>query len=150
MDSPRWVSDDAIQFLAAAYIDAWNGRDRDAWLALLHPELEFSPTAMVDTRVYHGIDGAAGYFATLVSSDRPERARIVGLRRLDPDRFLIELELVIDESPVANACVIARIAEGTFIETRGYLSDLPTLASIGAISEQAPVIGGIEGHDLSA
>lgn len=141
MDSREPVSDDAAWQLAIAYIGAWNARDREAWLDLLHPELEFRPTALVGTRiVFHGIDGAADYFDQLIASNRAEQAAIVGLRRCAPDRFLIELELLVDGRSVANAHVIAEVREGRFIDTRGYLSDVQTLASTGLIPHGAATI----------
>jgi hypothetical protein len=141
MDSPELVTDEAAWRLATAYIDAWNRRDREAWLELLHEELEFHPTALVATGVvYRGIDGAAEYFDDLVAGNRAERAEVVGLRRIAPTRFLIELELWIEERHLADAQVIAEVLEGKFVDTRGYLSEVRTLASTGLIPEEAPAI----------
>jgi SnoaL-like domain len=141
VDPPESVSDETAWRVAAAYIDAWNERDRDAWLELLHPELEFRPTAIVGSRiVYHGIDGAARYFDELVASERPERAEVRGLRRVAPDRFVLELELFIDRRSVSTACVVAQLRDGKFVDTAGYLSDAQTLASTGVIPEDVPAI----------
>jgi SnoaL-like domain len=141
MDSPKPVRDETAWRLSAAYIEAWNKRDRDAWLDLFHPELEFHPTALVGTDVvYRGIDGAARYLDGLIAGGRAERAEIAGLRRLAADRFLIELELNIDGKPVMTACVLAQLRDGKFVYTAGYLSDVPTLASIGVIPKDAPAI----------
>lgn len=137
MDSRETVNDDTAWRLAAA----WNRRDSDAWLDLLHPELEFRPTALASTRiVYHGIDDAARYFDQLIASERSEQAQIVGLRRLAPARFVIELELLIDGASVAEACVIFQVRDGRFVDTAGYLSDVRTLASAGLAPEDAPVV----------
>lgn len=141
MDAPEAVNDDTAWRLAAAYIDAWNKRDRDAWLNLLHPEIEFHPTALVGTRiVFHGIDGTARYFDELLASGRGEQVEIVGLRRLAQDRFLIELELLIDGGSVEEARVISQVRDGKFVATAGYLSDMRTLASAGLVPEDAPVV----------
>lgn len=132
MDSPEPVNDDTLWRLAAAYISAWNRRDRDAWLDLLHPELEFRPTALVGTRiVYHGVDGGGRYFDELIASKRAEQAEIAGLRRLAPDRFLLELELELDGRSIADACVISQVRDGKFVDTAGYLSDARSLAVAG-------------------
>ena len=141
MDSPEPVRDDTAWRLAAAYIEAWNKRDRDAWLDLLHPELEFHPSALVETGiVYHGIGGASRYLDELIASERPEQAKIVGLRRISPDRFLIELELLIDGRSASTACVLAQVRDGRFVYTAGYLSDAATLTFIGVIPEDAPAV----------
>jgi hypothetical protein len=141
MDSLQPVRDEVAWRLAAAYIDAWNKRDRDAWLDLLHPDLVFRPTALVGTGiVYHGIDGAARYFNELIAGERPERAQIFGLRRLTADRFVIELELLIDDGSVAKACVISQVRDDKFVDTAGYLSDARSLASAGHMPEDAPAI----------
>jgi hypothetical protein len=141
MDSYEPVRDDTAWRLAAAYIDAWNKRDRYAWLELLHPELEFRPTALVGRRiVYHGIDGAARYFDELIASERREQGHIVGLRRISQDRFLIELELLIDGGSVAKACILAQVRDGKFVDTAGYLSDMRSLAFTGRIPEDAPAV----------
>ena len=141
MESPEPVRADTAWRLAVAYIDAWNRRDRKAWLDLLHPELEFRPTALVGARiVYHGLDGAARYFDELIASERAERARIAGLRQIAHDRFLIELELLLGGEPVAEACVIAQVRAGKFVDTAGYLSDVRSLAASGRIPEDAPAI----------
>jgi hypothetical protein len=135
------VDDDTAWRLATAYIDAWNRRDRDAWLELLHVELEFRPTALVGRRVvYRGIDGAARYFDQLIASGRREQAEIVGLRRLAQDRFLIELELLVDGGSVEAACIISQVRDGRFIDTAGYLSDARTLALAGVIPRDAEVV----------
>jgi SnoaL-like domain len=141
MDSREPVRDSTAWRLAVSYIDAWNKRDRAAWLDLLHPELEFRPTALVGPGiVYRGIDGAARYFDELIASERAEQAEIVGLRRVAQDRFLIELELLIDGGSVATACVISQVRDGKFVDTAGYLSDAPSLAFAGHIPDEAPVI----------
>ena len=141
MDSPQPVTDAAAWTLAVAYIEAWNERDRDAWLNVLHPELEFHPSALVDTGVvFQGISGAAQYLDELIASERPEQGKIVGLRRISPDRFLIELKLLIDDKSVSAACVLAQIREETFVFTAGYLSDAETLTFIGVIPEDAPAV----------
>ena len=141
MDSPQPVTDDTASRLAAAYIEAWNERDRDAWLDVLHPELEFHPSALVDTGiVFHGIDGAAHYLDELIASERPERARIVGLRRISPDRFLMELDLLIDGKSVSAACVLFQVRDGKLAYTAGYLSDTATLTFIGVIPENSPAV----------
>ena len=141
MASPEPVNDHTAWRLATAYIDAWNKRDRDAWLDLLHPELEFRPTALVGTRiVYHGIDGAARYFEDLIAGERAEQAEIAGLRRLACDRFLIELALSIDGGLVATACIISEVRDGKFVDTAGYLSDVGSLAATGRIPEDAPAV----------
>jgi hypothetical protein len=141
MDSPEPISDETVWRLAAAYIDAWNRRDLDAWLDLLHPELEFRPTALVRARiVYHGKDGAARYFDELIASKRAEQAEIAGLRRLAPDRFLIELELQIGGRSIADACVISQVRDGKLVYTAGYLSDAPSLVMAGYIPGEALVI----------
>ena len=141
MDSPEPIKEETAWRLAVSYIDAWNRRDRDAWLGLLHAELEFRPTALVATGVvYHGVDDAARYFDELIASDRPEHAKIVGLRRLAPDRFLIELELLIEGSSVSSACVSAQLRDDKFVDTRGYLSDAQLLAHLGLIPEDPPAV----------
>lgn len=141
MDSPQPVTDATAWSLAAAYIEAWNERDREAWLDVLHPELEFHPSALVDTGVvYHGVDGVADYFDDLIASERPERANIAGLRRISPDRFLIELDLLIDGKPVSAACVLFQVRDGKFVYTAGYLSDAATLTFIGVIPEDSPAV----------
>jgi hypothetical protein len=141
MEALEPVRDDEAWRLAAAYIDAWNKRDRAAWLELIHPELEFHPTALVGTGVvYHGIDGASRYFDELIASDRTEQAEIVGLRRLAPDRFLIELELLIDGRPVAKACFTGHVCEAKFVDTRGYLTEAGMLTAAGLIPEDAPAV----------
>ena len=141
MDSSQPVTDATAWSLAAAYIEAWNARDREAWLDVLHPELEFHPSALVDTGiVYHGVDGAADYFDELITSGRPEQAKIARLRRISPDRFLIELDLLIDGKSVSAACVVFQVRDGRFAYTAGYLSDAATLTFIGVIPEDAPAV----------
>ena len=141
MDSVEPVTDDAAWMLAAAYIDAWNRRDREAWLDLLHAELEFRPTALVGTHVvYRGVDEAGRYFDALIASERPEQADVAGLQRLAPERFLMELELVVDGSAVATACVVFRVRGGKFVETAGYLSDAQTLTATHLLSEEAVLV----------
>ena len=139
MDSAERVTDDAAWHLATAYIDAWNRRDRGAWLELLHSELEFHPTALVGTGiVYRGMEGAGRYFDELIASGREERARIVGMRRIAADRFLIELELMVGGNSMGSACFTAQVRDGKFVDTRGYLSDARTLATVRVIPADAP------------
>ena len=141
------VEEDTAWRLAIAYIDEWNARDRQAWLELLHPDLEFRPTALVGTGVvYRGLEGASSYFDELIASGRAEVAEISGLRRIAPDRFLIELDLLVEGTSVADAAIITQVREGKFAYTAGYLSDAERLVSTGLIPEDSPSLEGWRPH----
>jgi ketosteroid isomerase-like protein len=55
-----------LEKLAAAVLDALNGRDSDALLALIHPDYEFhSRFAAVERGTYRGPEGIRDYFRDL-------------------------------------------------------------------------------------
>src|SRR4051794_24534037 len=88
------VSEEACRRAAEAFINSFNERDTEAWVAAFHPDAEFSPTAMTRTRpVYRGHEGARAFMEDLVASGAQHRSRVRDLRVLGGDEFLLLTEI---------------------------------------------------------
>jgi ketosteroid isomerase-like protein len=120
--------------LGRRFIDAFNRRDADALVALVHPELEFVPTLLVGQRaVYHGHDGLRRWVGDLIASGAAHEVRVRDVRRLAPDRFVVLTEVMIGGDAVAPSAMVARTRDGLIVHVKAYLSDEQTLIRVGVL-----------------
>jgi ketosteroid isomerase-like protein len=135
MNTSRYqVSDALMQRAAADFVDAVNGRDAEALIVLLHPDVEFRPSVLAGTRsVYRGHEGVRRYFAQLRATDRDQRVRLSEVRRIGDARFVVLAEVMLDGEAVSPAAVIMGVQDDKAIEVTAYLSDEQTLVSVGLI-----------------
>jgi len=124
---------DGVRLLVDRFVDAFNRRDADAFVALMDPEVAFHPTVLVGDRgVYRGHDGVRRWFASLGASTLGHRARIRGLHVLDDGRFLLLTEVLVGDEVVAPSAMAARLsAAGLIAEAHAYLSDEQMLEQVG-------------------
>ena len=124
---------DAIRLLVDGFVDAFNRRDADAFVALMDPEVAFHPTVLVGDRgVYGGHDGVRRWFAELNASTLGHRVRIRDLHVLDDGSFLLLTEVMLGEQVVTPSAMAARLsAAGLIVEAHAYLSDEQMLEHIG-------------------
>ena len=72
----------SFERVARAFVDAFNRRDRDAWLATFHPDGEFRPSVLAGGRTrYRGHEELGSYIETLESDAAAHRARVRTVRR---------------------------------------------------------------------
>lgn len=138
---------DGVRLLVDRFVDAFNRRDPDAFVALMDPEVAFHPTVLVGDRgVYHGHDGVRRWFALLGASTLGHRVRIRGLHVLDDGRFLLLTEVIVGDEVVAPSAMAARLsAAGSIAEAHAYLSDEQMLEYVGFTlppATRAAILGG--------
>ncbi|MGA2925186.1 MAG: nuclear transport factor 2 family protein [Solirubrobacteraceae bacterium] len=130
-----WPAMDAI---ARQFIDAFNRRDADGLVAVTDPAVQWRPSRMVGVaRVYVGHDGIRRWVADLGESPIKHQARVLEVRALEPGRFLVLSEVLLDDAPVCPAAMVARLnAVGRIVEANAYLSDEQMLAEAGIVGDR--------------
>lgn len=117
------------------FIDAFNLRDADALVALVHPEIEFRPTMLVGSRrVYEGYEGVRAWVADLVASGMDHQVRVREIRMLDAARFVMLTEVLLDGEVISPSAMVATMRDGKIAEAQAYLSDEGTLAGLDLLS----------------
>ena len=128
------VPDATINLIAAAYHEAFNARDRDAWCRLFHPSVEFRPTLLIGSRsVYSGFDGVAHYLDDLHSKGVDHQGRIREVRRIGPDQFVILTDVLRAGETPAPGAIMMRVRGGLIVEVSAYLGDAKTLEAFALI-----------------
>ena len=128
-----------IKLAEAAYA-ALDRRDLDAFLALVHPEIEFrSLIAEADGRSYHGHNGVREWWDSVFQSLgglRFEERKIEAFR----DRGITRMRIVgtIEDTDVAQTLWQAwRVRDGMVVWWDGFRSEDEALEAVG-LGGQAP------------
>ncbi len=132
---PR-VGDEGLsaEQLGHRFIDAFNRRDADAFVALTHPDVEFLPTVLVGQRaVYRGREGLRRWVADLVASGAMHQVRVRAVRRLGPERFVVLTEVLIEDELTSPSAMVAALRDGLIVHAKAYLSDEQTLIRVGVL-----------------
>lgn len=139
MDGSRChVSDAVFERIAHAFVDAYNRRDPERWVALFHPEAEFHPTLLIGSRsVYRGHEGVRRYLDELGHGHMEQQARVREIRRVAADRFVLLTDVLDQGKVVSPAAVLLRLEDDKIIAATAYLSDDETLISLGLIPQVA-------------
>jgi two-component system response regulator len=128
------VTDAAIYQIAAAYHEAFNARDRDAWCRLFHPAVEFQPTLLIGSRsVYRGLDGVAHYLDDLHSKGVDHQGRVREVRRIGADQFVILTDVLRTGETASPGAIMIRLRGGLIVEVSAYLGDAKTLEAFALI-----------------
>ncbi|HZV75001.1 MAG TPA: nuclear transport factor 2 family protein, partial [Conexibacter sp.] len=81
---------DLIAPLARGFVEAFNGRDADALVALAHPRIVFRPTSLVGRRrTYDGHAGLRRWIAELDAMGMDLQLQTREIRPLTPSGFLV-------------------------------------------------------------
>lgn len=132
-------AEDSFTALAVAFVEAFNGRDADALVALAHPRIVFRPTALVGRRrTYHGHAGLRRWVAELDAMDAHFQLHIREIRPQRPSGFLVLSKLRVGDELVIDSAMIACLREGRIVEAHGYLSDEWMLVRLGLIPDATP------------
>jgi hypothetical protein len=95
--------------VANQFIDAFNRRDADAFLALMDAAVEFHPTALVGTRRrYDGHEGVRRWLGEVESSQMKHRVRVREARPTE-DGFVLLSEVLLDGKLVSPSAMIAQL-----------------------------------------
>jgi ketosteroid isomerase-like protein len=120
--------------IAREFVEAFNRRDTDGLLALVHPEIEFRPTMLVGSeRVYRGHDGFRSWAEDLAAAEATHQVRVRDIRVLEDRRFLVLSEVLLDGEVVAPSAMVAKLEEGKIVEAHAYLSDEAMLTELGLL-----------------
>ncbi len=130
-----------IETVGYRFIEAFNRRDAGALLALVDPEIEFSPTSLVGTRrTYRGHDGMCRWVNELRESAIEHRVRVREVRALDDARFVVLSEVLLGGETISPSAMLARVSpDGLIVEAHAYLTDEQMLVQLGLLAE--PVAG---------
>ena len=123
----------AMDELARDFVDAFNGRHADRLVALTDPAVVWQPSRLVGTRrTYRGHDEFRRWVAELGASPIKHQARVLEVRMIDHDRFLLLSEVLLDDAPVCPSAMLARVSrDGKIVEARAYLTDEQMLIEAG-------------------
>lgn len=128
------LSDAAIRALAEDFVDAFNRRDRKAWIALFAPEAELRPTVLSGSRsLYAGHERIGAYIEQLVRDGIDHQARVRELRRMGDDRFALFTDVLVEGEVVSPGAVLIRLDAGRIVQATAYLSDDETLAALDLV-----------------
>jgi ketosteroid isomerase-like protein len=83
------MADSDIEVVCHSH-DAFRNRDLDAWLALVHPDVEFSSMVLEIEGVYRGREGARSWWESLVAVFPDWRPRVVDAREVG-DSILVQV-----------------------------------------------------------
>lgn len=127
-----------METLAREFVDAFNRRDADGFLALMDPEVEFHPTALVGKRRrYDGHDGVRRWFGEVETSQMRHQVRVREVRP-SGDGFVLLSEVLLGGKLVSPSAMVARLGgDGKIVEARAFLSDEEMLAHLGLIDDPA-------------
>jgi ketosteroid isomerase-like protein len=125
-----------VETVVNRFIDAFNRRDADAFLALMDASVEFHPTALVGTRRrYDGHEGVRRWLGEVESSQMKHRVRAREVRPTE-DGFVLLSEVLLDGKLVSPSAMIARLgADGKIVEARAFLTDEELLVHLGVIED---------------
>ena len=113
--------------IAQALIDAFNHRDRDAWVALFHPNAVLRPTLLAaGDEVYRGHDGVQRYLSGLIDGGSGHRTRLRAIRAYDDERFIAITEVLFGGRAFSPAAAILRTRRGLIVELTAYHGDQQT------------------------
>jgi phage terminase large subunit-like protein len=125
--------------LAQKFVDAFNRRDANDLVALVHPAFEWRPSVLVGgRRSYHGHAGLRQWVADLGRAAIHHQARVREVEALDETRFLIISEVLVDGESMTPSAMLGRLGEdGKLVEARAYLTDEPMLRRTGIVGSGA-------------
>lgn len=125
-----------METVASQFVDAFNRRDADAFLALMDPAVEFHPTALVGARRrYDGHEGVRRWLGEVESSQMKHQVRVREVRPTE-DGFVLLSAVLLDGKLVSPSAMIARLgADGKIVEARAFLTDEELLVHLGMIED---------------
>ena len=125
----------AMDAIARDFVDAFNRRDAGGLVALTDPAVVWQPSRLVGSvRRYRGHDELRRWVAELDASPIKHRARVLEVRIIDHDRFLVLSEVLLDDVPVCPSALLARVSRGgKILEARAYLTDEQMLIEAGIV-----------------
>ena len=107
---------------------AFNGRDIDATLALVHPEIEFHPLKVHGVEIWHGRDGVTELWRQMRELGLDHRIEISDVRTR-PDGVIAALGTV---RPGDTGFVgLYRVEQGLIRQARHYFADDETRRRLG-------------------
>jgi ketosteroid isomerase-like protein len=121
--------------VATGAIEAFNGRDVDAFAALTTPDFEWSPSMVaIEGTIFHGREGIERYFHSLSSAW--ERFHIHRGRFHDAERLVVMLGRLegrgVSGVPVdASLGMVFDFRGGMICRIRGYLDHAAALRAAG-------------------
>jgi hypothetical protein len=126
--------------LAVAWIDAWNGRDVEALVALADPRIELHPLRLRSLGDgYAGHDGLREWMAAILDAGHQHRITLEGFHELQGNRLVLEGQVTIGGRFTSPFSGIYEFEAGRITVMSHYFTPLSLLESIGVLDP-----GGLE------
>jgi hypothetical protein len=111
---------------------AFNARDLDAMLGLMHPDVDFHPLWLSGLRrTYRGHDGIRCWFGALQLWRHRHRINLIEVTRSDDGELLAVGTLSHEQSAsLTPFCGLHRFADGLIIAARHHMSDPDSLLAV--------------------
>jgi ketosteroid isomerase-like protein len=120
--------------LGHAYVAAYNGRDLDAMLAVLDPQVVAYPSPLFERRPANiGHDGVRMWWQTMVDAGRWYEVVISHIREAADGQWAIVGEIQQGGEFQSPWLLLFRITDGLISESRSYLSDEHVVAELGRL-----------------
>ena len=114
--------------LVRQWARAVNERDRDALVALSHPDIDCYPLQIATVSgLYQGHDGLRRWIDDMEASDTGHNVRATGIRTLPDGRVALFGVLLVEGKEISPYSLIATIRDDKVIGMRSYLSDEETM-----------------------
>jgi ketosteroid isomerase-like protein len=129
-----------VDELVRGYITAFNRRDADSMVLLSDPDIVNHPIAISHgTRGgYVGHRGLRQWIGEMLANDPGHAILAREVQKVEPGRWAVLGDLVIDELPVSPfASLMGVSAGGTITEVREYLSEETLLRELGHLASPA-------------
>jgi ketosteroid isomerase-like protein len=116
------------------WIDPYSADDVRAMLACLHPQVEFRPLLLRDSRdVYRGRSGVADWLLRVRNSE-PRRSLLVDEVCSLPDgRVLVVGTMVFGRRVRATFCALNELRDGLLVKVQHWLTTPETLERLGYV-----------------
>ena len=113
-----------VDDLIRRYVGTFNRHDIDELITLTDPEIVAFPLVIPGVRRrYAGHQGLRHWIRDVVASDVGYSVVVREVRQLEPQRWALLGELVIDEAPVSPFASLLSLVDGLIEEVREYLSE---------------------------
>jgi ketosteroid isomerase-like protein len=128
------MDEESAREISKAFLDAFNNRDADAWVAAFHADGSYRASVLTRTQAcYRGSAELRKFIEEVIERGIQHRGRLSGLRMLDEDRFLLTTDVMIGGDVVTPAAMLVRAEDGKIVEATAYLSEDETLISLGMV-----------------
>jgi ketosteroid isomerase-like protein len=112
------------------WAEAVNRRDRDALIALSHPEIDLYPLQIAVSGHYRGHEGVARWMDDLTTDDIGHGVRLESTRTLPDGRVALTGDVYLEDRLISPYTLVVEVRDGLVARVRSYLNDEETLRAL--------------------